>query len=74
MIMQNAPYIVEVEEGKTYRWCACGHSKAQPYCDGTHKSTAMTPLSFTADKTGPKALCGCRKSGRKPFCDGTHNL
>jgi len=73
-MIQNAPYIVELEEGKTYYWCACGHSKTRPYCDGTHKSTATTPISFVAEKTGPKALCGCGKSGNKPFCDGTHYL
>jgi len=34
---QNKPYASEVEEGKTYYWCACGQSKNQPYCDGSHQ-------------------------------------
>jgi CDGSH-type Zn-finger protein len=27
---------VAVEQGKDYWWCACGLSKAQPVCDGSH--------------------------------------
>ncbi|VAW80515.1 hypothetical protein MNBD_GAMMA15-699 [hydrothermal vent metagenome] len=33
---QNTPYAVNVEEGESYYWCACGRSKNQLYCDGTH--------------------------------------
>ena len=33
---QYKPYAVEVEAEKTYYWCACGRSKSQPYCDGSH--------------------------------------
>ena len=36
-IAQTAPYKVELEAGKTYFWCACGQSKSQPFCDGSHK-------------------------------------
>ena len=57
-IAQKAPYQTEVEEGKTYYWCACGLSKKQPYCDGSHKDTSFQPLPFTADKTGSVYLCG----------------
>jgi CDGSH-type Zn-finger protein len=69
---QLAPYAVEVEQGKTYYWCACGLSKNQPFCDGSHKVTELTPVVFTAEKTGTAYLCGCKKSANKPFCDGTH--
>lgn len=34
---QKAPYKTVLEAGKEYRWCACGRSKTQPFCDGTHK-------------------------------------
>ena len=27
------PIAYEVEAGKTYRWCSCGASKTQPFCD-----------------------------------------
>ena len=34
---QKAPYPVAVEAGKDYWWCACGNSKNQPFCDGSHR-------------------------------------
>ncbi|MBV9521230.1 MAG: CDGSH iron-sulfur domain-containing protein [Alphaproteobacteria bacterium] len=70
---QKAPYGVTVEAGKKYFWCACGLSASQPYCDGSHKTTALTPLLFTAEKSGEVWLCGCKATAGKPFCDGTHN-
>ena len=71
-IAQNSPYPVEVEAGKTYYWCACGQSKNQPYCDGSHQGTNFQPVAFTADKTDKVYLCGCKKTGNQPFCDGSH--
>ena len=71
-IAQAEPYAVEVEEGKKYFWCACGRSRNQPYCDGSHKETAFTPVDFTAEQTKTVYLCGCKRTGNRPFCDGTH--
>jgi CDGSH-type Zn-finger protein len=34
----DTPFAVDVEQGKDYWWCACGQSKAQPFCDGSHKN------------------------------------
>ena len=65
------PEIVELEEGKTYAWCACGNSKNQPYCDGSHRETAFSPVVFKAEG-GKTALCMCKKTNNSPFCDGTH--
>ena len=28
---QNGPYVVMVEQGREYLWCACGLSKSQPW-------------------------------------------
>lgn len=70
---QNAPYAVDVEQGKTYYWCACGRSKNQPFCDGSHQGTDFEPTAFAAGKTETVYLCGCKKTGKPPFCDGTHN-
>ena len=71
-IAQKAPYVVELEAGKNYHWCACGQSKNQPFCDGSHRGSEFTPVSFTPEVSGKQYLCGCKHSKNKPFCDGTH--
>lgn len=73
VVAQKSPYAVEVEAGKKYWWCACGRSRKQPYCDGSHKEVGLAPLVFTAEKTGKVYLCGCKSTAKKPFCDGTHS-
>jgi CDGSH-type Zn-finger protein len=72
-IAQKAPYPVDLEAGKTYYWCACGRSTKQPFCDGSHKMTAIVPVAYTAEKTATTYLCGCKHSQRQPLCDGTHS-
>jgi CDGSH-type Zn-finger protein len=72
VIAQKAPLPVEVEAGKTYFWCACGKSSKQPFCDGSHKGTGLTPVKFTADANKKLFFCGCKASAKAPFCDGTH--
>ncbi len=72
VVAQKEPYPVDVEAGKEYFWCACGRSARQPFCDGSHKGTGITPLPFTADETKTVFFCGCKHSNRKPFCDGSH--
>ena len=44
------PIPIEVEAGKSYWWCACGRSKSQPFCDGSHKVTAFRPIEFKAEE------------------------
>jgi CDGSH-type Zn-finger protein len=73
----RAPYMRDLPAGD-YWWCACGLSKTQPFCDGSHKAGAFTPVKFTiAARRGGEPetvwLCGCKRSRRKPFCDGSHN-
>ena len=74
IVAQKAPYSHEVAAGKTYYWCACGHSKTQPYCDGSHKTsgTGLTPIKAVIEIEKRVAWCGCKHSSQKPFCDGTH--
>lgn len=72
-IAQRKPCLVEVEGGKTYFWCACGLSKNQPFCDGSHKATNLQPFKWVADETGEKLLCACKQTAGRPFCDGSHN-
>ena len=70
---QKEPYNVSLEAGKSYAWCACGLSQSQPYCDGSHKGTGLTPVVFKQEGTEEAWLCGCKATKDQPFCDGTHN-
>ena len=72
-IAQKAPYPFEVKAGKKYAWCACGLSKKQPFCDGSHKGTEISPIIYTAEKECRVYFCGCKYSKSKPLCDGSHN-
>ncbi|HXQ41063.1 MAG TPA: CDGSH iron-sulfur domain-containing protein [Candidatus Udaeobacter sp.] len=72
VIAQKSPYQVDVEAGKSYFWCACGRSKTQPFCDGSHKGTGLTPVQFKAEESKTVWLCGCKQTKGRPMCDGTH--
>ena len=66
------PIKTELKKGEEYYFCACGRSSSQPFCDGSHKGTGLTPKAFTADEDGDAFLCQCKQTGNAPFCDGTH--
>jgi CDGSH-type Zn-finger protein len=69
----DTPFAVNVEAGTDYWWCACGKSKKQPFCDGSHREEGVfTPVKYSAPKTGTVYLCGCKGTGNAPLCDGTH--
>ncbi len=72
-IAQKSPYPIAAEAGKTYFWCACGESKNQPFCDGSHKGTSFTPVKVTAEESKTLFFCGCKASAKAPFCDGSHS-
>ncbi|KAF8358216.1 cisd-3.2 [Pristionchus pacificus] len=66
---------VELQAGKTYAWCACGLSKTQPFCDGTHNLPGITntrPVLFEVAKTATYSMCGCKQTDSRPLCDGSH--
>ena len=73
LVAQKSPYAVDVQAGKKYWWCACGRSQNQPYCDGSHKDTGITPVEFEAEKENTVHLCGCKTTNNQPFCDGSHS-
>ena len=70
---QKSPYAVDVEAGRKYFWCACGRSQKQPFCDGSHKGTGLSPIPYEAAATETRYFCGCKQTHKQPFCDGTHN-
>ena len=72
-VAQKAPYPVSVEAGKTYYWCACGLSKSQPLCDGSHKGSSFTPTKYQAEKDATVYFCGCKHTGNGALCDGSHS-
>ena len=72
IIAVKSPAKTQLEKGKQYTWCRCGRSKSQPFCDGSHRGTGITPVTFTAEKTGEVFLCQCKSTGNRPYCDGTH--
>jgi CDGSH-type Zn-finger protein len=71
-VAQKSPYGLDLEPG-TYWWCACGLSKNQPFCDGSHQGGAFTPLKVEITEKGRYWLCGCKHSKNGAFCDGSHN-
>jgi CDGSH iron-sulfur domain-containing protein 3 len=72
VVAQNAPIAVDVEEGRSYWWCACGKSKKQPFCDGSHRGGDFVPLEYKAATTGKVWFCACKSTATVPLCDGTH--
>jgi glutamate synthase domain-containing protein 2/CDGSH-type Zn-finger protein len=71
VVADNRPKRVTLEKGKEYYVCACGLSKDQPWCDGSHAGTDFTPWRLQAEDD-EAYLCMCKHTGNPPFCDGSH--
>jgi len=78
------PFKVKLQAGRVYKWCTCGASKSQPFCDGSHhyvmdaphfhqpRGPKFRPTQFRVPETGEYWLCQCKQTNNRPFCDGTH--
>ena len=73
VIAQKSPYAVQVEAGKSYYWCACGRSAGQPFCDGSHKGTGLSPVQYVAPESKTVYFCGCKHTANPVMCDGSHS-
>ena len=73
VIAQKTPISIDLEPGE-YWWCACGRSKSQPFCDGSHAGTGIEPMRMTVSEKSNHYLCACKHTQNPPFCDGSHDL
>jgi CDGSH-type Zn-finger protein len=64
----------DLEEGKGARWCCCGRSATQPFCDGSHAGTGIEPLVFAAKRAESINLYGCKTCDDCPYRDGADNV
>ena len=69
----DTPAKVTLEADKKYAWCSCGLSENQPFCDGHHKGSGMSPHIFSVESEVSKNLCNCKATNNHPFCDVSHN-
>ena len=70
---QKSPYKVIVEKDKIYFWCACGLSRKQPFCDGTHKKDGKyKSIKYLAEESKEMYFCGCKMTKHQHFCDDSH--
>lgn len=72
-IAASKPCLVELRAGRPYQWCACGRSRRQPFCDGSHEGGSIEPMRFVAAESGEALLCACKRTKTPPYCDGSHN-
>lgn len=66
------PFLEKLDDDTTYRWCACGRSSNQPWCDDSHVGTGIEPVEFSRRTVDKVMLCACKRTRRPPYCDGEH--
>lgn len=71
VIADRKPVVMELDPG-VYWWCACGMSKTQPWCDGSHQGSGHNPIEVAVAERKRYAMCCCKHSANKPYCDGAH--
>jgi CDGSH iron-sulfur domain-containing protein 3 len=69
---RKTPIVMDMEPGKK-AWCSCGLTKNEPFCDGSHKGSGMSPTIVVIEETKKIAWCTCKQSANGAFCDGSHS-
>lgn len=64
------PIAWDVEKGKTYRWCGCGLSETQPFCN--RDDCGERCVEYHSILTETIYFCGCKLTQDPPLCDGSH--
>lgn len=70
-IVRRSPEVIEEEPGMK-AWCSCGLSSKQPYCDGSHRGTGMSPVRIEVEEKKKVAWCMCKHTAGQAVCDGSH--
>lgn len=70
-IAQLGPFLTEIVAHNVYKWCACGNSQTQPFCDNSHIDIGFQPVKFSALESKKVYFCGCKQTSKQPFCDAT---
>ncbi|MGE4133519.1 MAG: CDGSH iron-sulfur domain-containing protein [Bdellovibrionales bacterium] len=64
--------MMDLEPG-TYFWCACGESKNQPFCDGSHSGGPFEPRKLQVGRKMRLKMCLCKQTNApNGVCDGNH--
>ncbi|XP_071947309.1 uncharacterized protein [Antedon mediterranea] len=73
-VYQYGPHTVRgLKPGEKKKWCTCGLSKKDPWCDGAHKRTGFHSLKWIVPENPDASydICGCKHTKNAPYCDGT---
>lgn len=69
------PADIQVEPGKIYKWCSCGLTAVEPFCDNKHRDIEGKPyrsIKVMFDKPQVVSFCQCKRTKTPPFCDDSH--
>jgi CDGSH-type Zn-finger protein len=74
-ISGDGPVEINLIPGREYKWCTCGLSKEQPFCDNrSHIGTKHSPKQFKVSVERKAWVCMCKHTERAPYCDGSHQI
>lgn len=77
-LYDKKPFLVSVKKYHLYKWCGCGWSHSQPFCDETCSDTYYKkvivggPITYIAPEDRDVWFCNCKRTQHRPFCDGSH--